>query len=91
VRVGDTVFFDNTCTNCGPNPTHEGLYLGNGLMIDAGDAVQIEPVFWNKVGHPPYPKSSDDAECQSLADHDDLVYSTLQQKIGQQGMRAQAS
>jgi cell wall-associated NlpC family hydrolase len=41
----DLVFFDNTCSNCGPNPTHVGLVLGNGLMIDAGDPVKIEPIF----------------------------------------------
>lgn len=44
LRTGDTLFFNNTCTNCGANPTHEGLYIGNGLMIDAGDPVQIEPI-----------------------------------------------
>lgn len=43
--VGDLVFFDGTCSDCGPNPTHVGLYLGDGLMIDAGDPVQIEPIF----------------------------------------------
>lgn len=48
-RLGDLVFFDNTCVNCGPNPTHVGLYLGNGLMIDAGDPVKIEPVYWGKL------------------------------------------
>lgn len=34
--AGDLVFFDNTCTDCGANPTHEGLYIGGGKMIDAG-------------------------------------------------------
>ena len=58
LRPGDTVFFDNTCDHatCGPNPTHEGLYLGAGLMIDAGDPVQVEGVFWSKfhsAGRPP--------------------------------------
>lgn len=56
LRVGDSLFFNNTCTNCGPNPTHVGMYLGNGLMIDAGDPVKIEPVYWNKfaeAGRPP--------------------------------------
>jgi cell wall-associated NlpC family hydrolase len=56
LRAGDTLFFDNTCTGCGPNPTHEGLYLGGGLMIDAGDPVKVETVYWNKfrsAGRPP--------------------------------------
>lgn len=49
LRVGDSIFYDNTCTGCGPNPTHVGMYIGNGLQIDAGDPIQIEPVFWNKL------------------------------------------
>lgn len=44
-HAGDLVFFDRTCTGCGADPTHVGLYLGNGIMIDAGDPVQINPVF----------------------------------------------
>lgn len=44
-RAGDLVFFDNTCTGCGANPTHVGIYLGGGMMIDAGDPVQIERVY----------------------------------------------
>jgi cell wall-associated NlpC family hydrolase len=44
-EAGDLVFFDNTCTGCGANPTHVALYLGNGQMIDAGDPVRIEPVY----------------------------------------------
>jgi cell wall-associated NlpC family hydrolase len=43
--AGDLVFFDNTCTNCGDNPTHVGLVLGGGQMIDAGDPVKIEPIY----------------------------------------------
>lgn len=43
--AGDLVFFDNTCVNCGANPTHVGLYLGNGTMIDAGDTVRQELVY----------------------------------------------
>jgi cell wall-associated NlpC family hydrolase len=43
---GDIVFFDNTCTDCGANPTHEGMYIGNGKMIDAGGThVQINDIF----------------------------------------------
>lgn len=41
-RLGDAVFFDNTCRDCGANPTHVGMVIGGGLMIDAGDPVQIE-------------------------------------------------
>jgi hypothetical protein len=36
------------------------------------------------VGYHPYSQPADDAECQSVADHLDLVQSALQQKIGQQ-------
>lgn len=43
--AGDLVFFDNTCINCGANPTHEGLYIGNGVMIDAGNPVRQELVY----------------------------------------------
>jgi peptidoglycan DL-endopeptidase CwlO len=45
LRAGDLVFFDSTCVNCGANPTHVGMYLGQGLMIDAGNPVQINAVF----------------------------------------------
>lgn len=44
-RAGDLVFFDNTCSDCGANPTHVGLVLGAGQMIDAGDPVKIEPIY----------------------------------------------
>ncbi len=43
--AGDLVFFDDTCTGCGANPTHVGLVLGDGRMIDAGDPVRIEPIY----------------------------------------------
>lgn len=45
--AGDLVFFDNTCSDCGANPTHVGLVLdrGGGTMIDAGDPVRIEPIY----------------------------------------------
>jgi peptidoglycan DL-endopeptidase LytE len=43
-RAGDLVFFDDTCTGCGANPTHVGLYLGGGKMVNAGDPVQIASV-----------------------------------------------
>lgn len=42
--LGDLLFFNNTCTDCGANPTHVGLYLGGGMMIDAGDPVKIESI-----------------------------------------------
>jgi cell wall-associated NlpC family hydrolase len=44
IQAGDLVFFDNTCTNCGANPTHVGLSIGGGLMIDAGDPVQVNSI-----------------------------------------------
>lgn len=57
MQPGDTIFYDNTCTGCGPNPTHEGFYLAGNLMLDAGsNGVQIEPILWNhfrSVGRPP--------------------------------------
>jgi cell wall-associated NlpC family hydrolase len=60
LQPGDTLFFNNTCTGCGPNPTHEGLYIGAGLMIDAGDPVQVESIttaYWqahyDSAGRPP--------------------------------------
>jgi peptidoglycan DL-endopeptidase LytE len=40
-RAGDLVFFDDTCTGCGANPTHVGLVIGGGRMVNAGDPVQI--------------------------------------------------
>lgn len=60
IAPGDTLFFDNTCSNCGANPTHEGMYLGGGLMIEAGDPVQITSIdapYWrahyDSAGRPP--------------------------------------
>jgi cell wall-associated NlpC family hydrolase len=44
-RLGDLVFFDNTCSNCGANPTHVALVIAPGTMIDAGDPVRIEPIY----------------------------------------------
>lgn len=44
-RAGDLVFFDNTCVDCGANPTHVGLYLGDGRMADCGDPCRVEPVY----------------------------------------------
>lgn len=43
----DLVYFNDTCTDCGPNPTHVGLYIGGGQMIHAGDPVQVAPVNWS--------------------------------------------
>jgi len=46
LRPFDLVFFDNTCQGCGANPTHVGLYIGNGQMVQAGgSAVSVQPVF----------------------------------------------
>ncbi len=47
LEPGDLVFFY-------PDISHVGIYLGNGLMVDApdfGQTVQVQPVFWaNYVG-----------------------------------------
>ena len=54
LAVGDLVFFDSTCESCGANPTHVGLYIGGGLMAEAGDPVQIASVdapFWRAHFH----------------------------------------
>ena len=39
LQKGDLVFFDNTYA--GPNPTHVGIYAGNGEMIHASDTEGI--------------------------------------------------
>jgi cell wall-associated NlpC family hydrolase len=42
LEPGDLVFFY-------PDISHVGIYLGNGLMVDApdfGETVQVQPVFW---------------------------------------------
>jgi peptidoglycan DL-endopeptidase CwlO len=44
LEPGDLVFFF-------PDISHVGIYVGDGLMIDApdfGEAVQVEPVFWDE-------------------------------------------
>ena len=43
LQPGDLVFFF-------PDISHVGIYLGNGLMVDApstGQVVQVQPVFWD--------------------------------------------
>ncbi len=43
LEPGDLVFFY-------PNISHVGLYIGNGLMVDApdsGDVVKVQPIYWN--------------------------------------------
>jgi cell wall-associated NlpC family hydrolase len=43
LRPGDLVFFFSDIS-------HVGMYIGNGLMVDApsfGQPVQVQPVFWN--------------------------------------------
>lgn len=46
LRPMDLVFFNDTCDDCGANPTHVGLYIGNGQMIQSGSSgVSIQPVF----------------------------------------------
>lgn len=44
LQPGDLLFFDNTCTGCGPNPTHVGFYLGDGRQFDCGDPCGIHPL-----------------------------------------------
>ena len=42
LEPGDLVFFF-------PDISHVGIYLGNGLMVDApdfGETVHVEPVYW---------------------------------------------
>jgi cell wall-associated NlpC family hydrolase len=42
LQPGDLVFFY-------PDIGHVGLYIGNGLMVDApdfGEVVQVQPVLW---------------------------------------------
>lgn len=62
IAPGDTLFFDNTCTDCGANPTHEGMVISVNppLMIEAGDPVQITSFatsYWqahyDSAGRPP--------------------------------------
>lgn len=48
LRPGDLVFFEYTYPNPWSRITHVGLYIGNGLMINApseGKVVSIAPVF----------------------------------------------
>jgi peptidoglycan DL-endopeptidase CwlO len=43
LQPGDLVFFY-------PDISHVGMYIGNGLMVDApdfGEVVQVQPVMWN--------------------------------------------
>ncbi len=43
LQPGDLVFFF-------PDIGHVGMYVGNGLMVDApdfGQPVQVQPVFWS--------------------------------------------
>lgn len=49
-QLGDLVFFNNTCTGCGANPTHVGLAIGGGMMVHCGDPCQVAPIssFGNK-------------------------------------------
>jgi probable lipoprotein NlpC len=58
--TGDLIFFDDTCTGCGANPTHVGIYLSAGVMAEAGDPVQLASIdspFWRShyasAGRPP--------------------------------------
>lgn len=44
VQPTDLLYWDSTCSNCGPNPTHVSMVLDatQHLMIHAGDPVHIE-------------------------------------------------
>jgi len=58
LMVGDLVFFNDTCTGCGPNPTHVGMAIGGGMMVHCGDPCQVAPIMWNKYANarrPPWP------------------------------------
>ena len=44
LEPGDLVFFF-------PNISHVGMYIGNGMMIDApnfGEDVKVQPIYWNE-------------------------------------------
>jgi cell wall-associated NlpC family hydrolase len=48
--MGDLVFFNPTSRTDWTTISHVGIYLGNGLMIEApsaGDVVKIAPVWWS--------------------------------------------
>lgn len=50
VQPTDFLYWNNTCTGCGGNPTHVGMYIGDGMMIHAGDPVHIESIntaYWS--------------------------------------------
>lgn len=54
IAAGDFLYWDNTCTGCGPNPTHVGMYLGDGRMIHCGDPCQIANInttYWQSKWH----------------------------------------
>lgn len=44
LQPGDLLFFNNTCSDCGANPTHVAFALGDGRMIHCGDPCQISPI-----------------------------------------------
>jgi len=58
LQLGDLVLFNNTCTGCGPNPTHVGMAIGGGMMIHCGDPCQVAPIMWDHFANarrPPWP------------------------------------
>ena len=49
VKPGDLVFFDGTYDT--PGKSHVGIYLGNGMMVSAGDPIKyanIHSSYWEK-------------------------------------------
>jgi len=72
--------------------SHQGCRQGRSAQLEAAPPLaRRRHRHAQLVGHRPHPLPCDYAEYQSLADHLDLVESTLQQKIRQQRVRVQAS
>jgi cell wall-associated NlpC family hydrolase len=44
LQAGDLVFFNDTCTGCGPNPTHVALSIGGEAVIHCGDPCQVATI-----------------------------------------------
>ena len=48
-KPGDLVFFEGTYDT--PGKSHVGIYLGNGMMVSAGDPIKyadIHSSYWQK-------------------------------------------
>lgn len=46
LQPGDLMFFNNTCSDCGSNPTHVAFYLGDNKQVHCGDPCQISNADW---------------------------------------------